>query len=628
MADIKYVITVDSTGAQTSIQKFDDAVDKLGTTSNTSEKSGSNLFATIFKGVTVASLAEKAVSILVDQVKQATDAFLQAEVAQSKLNVILRRSGEDVNVVNERIDRFANKMMFLTGVDDDQIKSLEILARQYGIQKDKIDDAIRGAVGLTQIGGDLESNLKAVANAYNGNFTQLDRLIPEIRAANTDSEKMNILQRKMAEGFEMSTEAMKTNAGQIKEMQNSLGDMAKDAVGAFAKVFNFINDNSFYGKMKKEIRETVTEQEAFDTALKNFADRTAPKFKASLEQLGFIDLEADLEAGERQYKAWESTLGDVSKAIDKQNKLIAAADKIIDNANKAVKDMTKTLGKNEDAFQAENKLVSQTAILFRQGGSAADWFRQNLDRLGQTGVMSANKIKTSWTSALSSFMEKWGETLNTTKDTMSAIDAAINQSYQNKSIKMDNDYQKQLEYIKNSKMSEQEKNDAIVALDAEYGMKRRELAKKQAEQQKATAIVTAAINVAQAVTKALTGAIPPFNYILAAMTAAAGLVQIAAIRSAAIPLAKGAIFKQPTFLDSPRGNKYEVAEGGEAEIISNARQLREAILGKGGSTGNSQAIRNYLSIYLDGKLMREFILDTVANGSQTGRLSLASKSVN
>ncbi len=628
MADIKYVITVDSTGAQTSIQKFDDAVDKLGTTSNTSEKSGSNLFATIFKGVTVASLAEKAVSILVNQVKQATDAFLQAEVAQSKLNVILRRSGEDVNVVNERIDRFANKMMFLTGVDDDQIKSLEILARQYGIQKDKIDDAIRGAVGLTQIGGDLESNLKAVANAYNGNFTQLDRLIPEIRAANTDSEKMNILQRKMAEGFEMSTEAMKTNAGQIKEMQNSLGDMAKDAVGAFAKVFNFINDNSFYGKMKKEIRETVTEQEAFDTALKNFADRTAPKFKASLEQLGFIDLEADLEAGERQYKAWESTLGDVSKAIDKQNKLIAAADKIIDNANKAVKDMTKTLGKNEDAFQAENKLVSQTAILFRQGGSAADWFRQNLDRLGQTGVMSANKIKTSWTSALSSFMEKWGETLNTTKDTMSAIDAAINQSYQNKSIKMDNDYQKQLEYIKNSKMSEQEKNDAIVALDAEYGMKRRELAKKQAEQQKATAIVTAAINVAQAVTKALTGAIPPFNYILAAMTAAAGLVQIAAIRSAAIPLAKGAIFKQPTFLDSPRGNKYEVAEGGEAEIISNARQLREAILGKGGSTGNSQAIRNYLSIYLDGKLMREFILDTVANGSQTGRLSLASKSVN
>ena len=101
-------------------------------------------------------------------------------------------------------------------------------------------------------------------------------------------------------------------------------------------------------------------------------------------------------------------------------------------------------------------------------------------------------------------------------------------------------------------------------------------------------IAMAIINVAEGVTKALSALPPPFNLVLAAITAAAGAIQIALIRSQPIGAAKGAIFKQKALLMSQTtGQEYEVAEGGEAEIVSSPRQLREAIMGRGaGGRGN------------------------------------------
>jgi hypothetical protein len=69
----------------------------------------------------------------------------------------------------------------------------------------------------------------------------------------------------------------------------------------------------------------------------------------------------------------------------------------------------------------------------------------------------------------------------------------------------------------------------------------------------------AAVNTAEAITKALASAPPPFNFALAAANAAAGALQIAAINSEPLPFLAGGLVQSPT--------NAIVGEGGRKEAI-------------------------------------------------------------
>lgn len=86
-------------------------------------------------------------------------------------------------------------------------------------------------------------------------------------------------------------------------------------------------------------------------------------------------------------------------------------------------------------------------------------------------------------------------------------------------------------------------------LQAELEAKREEIQKKAAKRQQQLAIIEALINTAVAVTKALGSAPPPFNFVLAALSLAAGVAQVAAIKSQ--PLAKGGYAKNKNSADYP-----------------------------------------------------------------------------
>ena len=210
-----------------------------------------------------------------------------------------------------------------------------------------------------------------------------------------------------------------------------------------------------------------------------------------------------------------------------------------------------------------------------------------------------------------------------------AIEAAMQQSLTNKLAILDEEYQARLDLINNSTMNEEEKEIAITALDAEYSMKRRQAEVEAAKKAKVIAIAMAIINVAEGVTKALSALPPPFNIALAAITAAAGAIQIALIRSQPIGAAAGAIFKQKALLMSQTtGQEYEVAEGGEAEIVSSPRQLREAIMGKRGKgVGPGQPITLHNHIYIDGKEMKTFITKTIRELSKAELMQIHPRAI-
>lgn len=332
------LIELDSKGAVAGVKALNSEITNLDKQTKTASASQGSLLLAVTAGATAANYAAKAVDFLASTFIESAKAAMEAESQQSKLNIILRRGGEDIKSTNDKISEFAETMEYLTGVDDDQIKSLEILARQWGANTDQIHEMIKGAIGLTEIGGDLEGNLKAITLAYNGNWRALGSLIPAIKTANSDSERMDILQRAMAEGFEISTEAMKTSAGALRELANAWDDFKKAAGVGIVQGAKLI-DAALLGnkKMAQDVfRAMVVEEQRFQDSLDRFNKSTALEFKASLNQLGFIDVEADIAAADSQMKQMEPTWEAAAKKAEELKKKLQETGEALAQAGRDV----------------------------------------------------------------------------------------------------------------------------------------------------------------------------------------------------------------------------------------------------------------------------------------------------
>lgn len=116
---------------------------------------------------------------------------------------------------------------------------------------------------------------------------------------------------------------------------------------------------------------------------------------------------------------------------------------------------------------------------------------------------------------------------------------------------------------------EEAKNEALRLASEELERKRSEARRTAAKQEKAVALMSAIVNTAAGVTKALSSGIPPWNIILAGITAAAGAVQVGLISAQPIPLKEGGLVTKRT-----------IAEIGEAgpELVLPLNRLQPAMI--------------------------------------------------
>ena len=99
----------------------------------------------------------------------------------------------------------------------------------------------------------------------------------------------------------------------------------------------------------------------------------------------------------------------------------------------------------------------------------------------------------------------------------------------NQQVKLDNYYASEAEKIEQSKMNEEQKKAALLALDEKVAKKQAAINKKKAIAEKAMAIFQAIINTAAQVTKVIA------NPAMAAIVGALGAMQVAAIAAAPLP---------------------------------------------------------------------------------------------
>lgn len=621
MADIRYLITVDAGGAIKTMKEFDDALDQTAKSSEKAGKSHDGLLGTIFKGVTVANLATKGINFLQSELGSFITEAVEADKVNKIFNSTLAKHGESVVVVGGIYDNFASQLQAVTGESDETIKGLVGLAMNLGINKERIKDAVQGAMGLTTAyGGSLQGNLEAVARAYQGNWRQIDMMIPEIRNLKDESEKLAVLQKKMADGFDASKSAMTGFGGELKTAANQWGDFKEAAGGAFLSVFagvkKLTDELTGHNIILKKLK---LEQDAYNWAM----DEAKKKHKT------YVDVLDDEERANRENA---DILKWMNEHIDKNGKLIK-------DSTKETKSNTSEVKKNTKSLQDELKAIRDASKQFKLLTDGMDGISQEsgplfedsveggtdelidmseaLDDVGQNAKHTFGYMIT----AAMEFWEKYGQVA---QDVIYSVDAIIMQSYKNKEIAMENDYKKQVEMIENSKMTEEEKAAAMAALDETFDARRSALKAKQAKQDKAMSIVQATINTFEAASKAYTLG-PIIGPIMAGVITALGLALVAKIKAQPIPMARGGIFEKPTLLSSMSGTSYQVAEAGEKEVVAPLSGLRRE-LGLNRGSGSAQRPLQ-IHLYLDGKELKKFIIRTIDETSRVGQLKVSPKAV-
>jgi len=216
------------------------------------------------------------------------------------------------------------------------------------------------------------------------------------------------------------------------------------------------------------------------------------------------------------------------------------------------------LGKLAGGFGNINKAAVKAAKL---PPFAVNIPKMSLKDLREFYIAWLLELKAKWKNA-------WQAALSGARDVVGALDALFSQFHSNQAMRLDNEEKQQTDAIESwfererakieaTITNEEEKVAALEALDEEKARKenllqhqmdkeRRKLERARAKSQKAGALFAAGINVAEAITKALTAG-PLIGQIFAAIVAGLGAVQMAAIAAAPLPsLKEGGFIEKET----------------------------------------------------------------------------------
>ena len=332
--------------------------------------------------------------------------------------------------------------------------------------------------------------------------------------------------------------------------------------------------------------------EAYLTLIRQ-ANEIIEKFKKGADTKPIFDLSAALaELGVKGTASLKDELSLAEKALaamlatgKESPGVIEAMRKKIDDLQKALRGTTTTIelldtaidampwGKHRAEMNAVLDWLYTTTTLIEGQLPAVAGYSSALDEaarhvaLVRRELERINAVPQTWT-------EKFAKAMSEVQKVVDASNAVTAQAQANREIAIENEYKKRLDAINANVKDEDARQKAIIALDAEYEIKKTSAKRAGAKQEKAIALAAATMSAAQAFNAALTmKPWSPFNFVLAAMTAALATVQVGLIAAQPIPLAKGGYFKQETVL-AGRDADYRLHPD---EIVSPVPMMRSIV---------------------------------------------------
>lgn len=535
-------------------------------------------------------------SVMIGLATKSVAAYGESEQAIAKLRV-------QVGNNTSAFEAFASAIQSSTVIDDEQVLALQSLGMNMGILDDNINEATKQAIGLSEAFGiDLNSAMKMVAQANEGQYTMLSRYIPALRTATTDSQKLAIMQEAAAKGFEMAGEKANTLTGQLAVNKNLMGDLQEELgktilqltepfVGALNEVtkwFLSLDDGT------KEFITTVGVVAGVSVTSAVAITGIATAIKAVTVAMAGNPFGLMLIGVTAVVTAVVSLVGWLNRTKESIDKLSSD-------------DLTKKLKEDEEAFK---KLAEKTGVASTKLDElAAAKIRFNKIPIEGGDVEKYQAVEQQEKLA-KEIMDIRKKLESDKKKQANSAGAEINEVYeqwhdkyldlvQNNYDKIERERKKDLEKVKGNKKAELEvnkyydemiKDDIVESYNKAYDAvstatnsiqgvidqyytneitaaegnseRIKELKREQFNANKTVSTINSIINTAEAVTKALAGSPPPINFIMAGLVGGLGAVQTGLIAAQPMPaFEKGGIVP---------GNSYS---GDNVMIRANSGEL-------------------------------------------------------
>jgi hypothetical protein len=144
---------------------------------------------------------------------------------------------------NKELLEQASALQNITTHGDESLLMIMRFASTLGIQEQNLVKVTRASIGLSEAYGlDLRQSTRMLALATSGNTEMLNRYIPELRNAKTESEKLAIVSAKVTEGFKLHLERTGSLNFALDQMSNSVGDVGEKIGKVLAPLVIFSAD--------------------------------------------------------------------------------------------------------------------------------------------------------------------------------------------------------------------------------------------------------------------------------------------------------------------------------------------------------------------------------------------------
>jgi hypothetical protein len=222
------------TSVESSLKRLEQKTEEVG--------KSTNRLAMLTGGLAAAYAGVKAAIAALGGIDKINAAYDVQTKAVKDLTLAMRVRGDSSGVESAQLQKFAADLQKLSGVGDEVTIGLMKQAATMGFARDRIDDAAKAAVGLSEVTGkDLNASLSDMKAALEGNFEAFIGLNPQIQFMRTNQEKMAAVMQIVDAGLKSTSENMTTVAGSSQRASGAFGDLMETVGALLAPVRVLLN---------------------------------------------------------------------------------------------------------------------------------------------------------------------------------------------------------------------------------------------------------------------------------------------------------------------------------------------------------------------------------------------------
>jgi len=303
------------------------------------EQTGSQQASSGLKNVALASAgAYAAYKVLSKGIKAVTDAWAVQEKSLIKVRTALKASGQEVTRNTKQIEDFTAALQRQTNIGDEVTIGLVAQAVAMGQTATEAQRATQTAVGLSDaLGIGLDAALRAVVNAQEENYQQLQRYIPALKGVTDETEAWDLINTSAEAGLLSLGEQTETFTGQTTRLSNAWGDYLEQLGRSLA-------EGGVLSKLSDILEGITTKQTLWNDAMDNWDQLTRAQQRS---YGGFSKFLSDYESNLARTAHYQAQLNAENEKsipiIEEQTVAIAAATEEVVKTKTAQESLLKTL---------------------------------------------------------------------------------------------------------------------------------------------------------------------------------------------------------------------------------------------------------------------------------------------